>query len=215
MDDYINAKTRMLCRRRVVNTYFGNDSTPKMDHLKCDTVTQTGCQRCQPTDPDTYPCCDRCKLDLAARFDVVREKIPRGPQKSNLKPFTMTPADEALQKRLTSWRHKYGIKCFSRSLIREHGDILFMSDIVLSRIVDAAHYQKLPTVEHLLKELPWNKDYIQEFGSKLLQIIHKDAPVAVASTPASGPGPLTGSELAPTPAVVKVFKPRSCGKCGH
>ncbi|KAH9032209.1 hypothetical protein EDB84DRAFT_1270764, partial [Lactarius hengduanensis] len=107
------------------------------------------------------------------------------------------------------------------------GSQFIMTDEVLERIVDLAHYEQIDDLATLQSQVSWRN--CDRWGPDILVIVKAHAPpVATPSRatlrPAENlPGPSTGHQPSPTPgsvgAVASGSKPRAksryrCGSCG-
>ncbi|KAG6808474.1 hypothetical protein H0H92_004013 [Tricholoma furcatifolium] len=178
MDDYINAPGCIKCRRTIPRLYFGNDKTPTNDHLLCDPSQPTGCTRCAPR--ATTICCDLCHPSFFKQFTVTAESQTRAPSKSHIKRCdSMDSVSLDLTSDLRSWRQRAAITKFGTMSVRRFGAKLLMSDQTLDRLVLCARASKLATMDHLLKETSWKKDWVDEFGEEILRIVHRRIPQAL------------------------------------
>ncbi|RDB20670.1 ATP-dependent DNA helicase RecQ [Hypsizygus marmoreus] len=206
MDDFINAHVCIHCRRTVPQLYFGNDHTPTNQHILCDSTTEAGCSRCAPK--VAIICCDLCDPEHFKQYIVPFEKQTRSSAKSNIKPFEMTPADHNLKTALFDWRRQHAVAKFGQVVVRRLGAKMLISDKIVERLVICAHAQKLPTVNDIVKETGWKRDWADELGESLLAVIHSYFPPPAAASSSSAPG---------VEQVMK-RKPPKCSKCkaeGH
>jgi hypothetical protein len=79
------------------------------------------------------------------------------PQKSNIKPFPMMTVDKALKTALYDWRNRTAPLEFRPSILKTLGSKVFISDQIISRIVECAHAGKITTTAELIKETGWRK----------------------------------------------------------
>ncbi|KII90675.1 hypothetical protein PLICRDRAFT_697180 [Plicaturopsis crispa FD-325 SS-3] len=233
IDDMINAGTRpgLHCSRLPAMLYFENDTTVS-DHLECDPNTPGGCRRCRVV-PSTV-CCDLCNpahFTDFARVDL--EKPKQAPNRSRIdRNYTASAHDMALRDDLNEFREEQTITRFGRAHFRNLGPGEIMSDEVLKDIVDFAHHQKIATKEELEKETKWQR--VEEYGSKVLQLIARHCTVPPPPPPhstsaSSSHTPLqprravtnngppmdhTGAELTPAKAK-RVHSCKACGASGH
>jgi hypothetical protein len=169
-----------------------------MDHHKlCDDTKAAGCDRCRPLTSTT--CCDLCDPEEFEKYNIdVPEKVPKISSKSRIKPFDMTPKDTGFKQALQNWREKTAVTKFRASTIRTLGVRIFMSEQVLTRIVECAHYNKILTVEDLSKETIWDKERVTQYGEEIVNMIFFHYP----------PAPVLEREESSTRKRVK------CGACG-
>ncbi|KAF7347029.1 ATP-dependent DNA helicase RecQ [Mycena venus] len=100
---------------------------------------------------------------------------------------------------------------------RKHGAGAIMSDDVLDRIADCAHFHKIQTTADLLKETSWHR--VVEDGAKVLSLIlqHHPIPLPPPLPLLSIPGTPLRTITAfnnPSPASSSTPKNRKCSKCG-
>ena len=174
------------------------------DYYKlCDTTNEAGCDRCRPR--VSMICCDICHPEEFAKYHVsIPEKGQKMAAKSHIKAFDMTSKDKELKNAIENWCYEKALSKFRSTTIRTLGVRIFMSDQVISRIVGCAHYHKISTVDHLLKETDWTKERVSEYGEDILSLIYQHSPPA--SETEVGPGPFRKR------AQVKC---RACQEFGH
>ena len=179
----------------------------KDDHLHCDTTLSEGCTRCCPKSFSI--CCDLCNPEA---FQYLNFKIvPREKQsgKSQIKGFKMNETSKQLQINLFDWRDEKAITKFPQAHVIDFGGGLLLSDQHIQRILQCASSHKLSTIEALLKETHWRKDWADELGESLLSVIHKHYPPP--SLPSISTERTTGPSRGPR-------GPMKCSKCheiGH
>jgi len=108
----------------------------------------------------------------------------------------MTTTDRKLQHALFDWREEHASSKFRPAVLESFGAGLFLSDDIITRIVDCAHVSKLHTVSQLIKETRWQEDFATEFGESLLSVVH-------LHYPQPPPGPTTTVVPPSAPAVVE------------
>ncbi|OBZ77631.1 ATP-dependent DNA helicase RecQ [Grifola frondosa] len=138
--------------------------------------------------------------------------IKRGKNKIKMASYTMNDADLRLKKSLKAWREK--------QMEEEEldGDDFFgpqylLSDRLLTRIVDLAHFSKLSTVQILQEQTDWC--HASKYGPRILELVRLHIPAPVLPSPfTSAPLPpiASGSASSTPPSVTKAS--RKCGKCG-
>lgn len=100
--------------------------------------------------------------------------------------------DNSLKTALFDWRHHHAVVKFGNLVVRRLGAKLLISDEIIERLVTCAHSEiRLSTVEHLITETKWRKDWAEEFGESLLKVIHSHFPQLKAlaiATPTSDTG---------------------------
>jgi hypothetical protein len=140
-------------------------------------------------------------------YCVDPKKGQRGPSKSTMDVLNPTPKDLALKTALKDWRQSTAFLKFRPATIRNLGVRILMTDVVLNRIVDCAHFGKLTAVEQLLKETTWPRERIQEFGETIITLINDHHPPAPANTALSVEG-----DAQPKRSIVRCS---ACGVVGH
>jgi hypothetical protein len=93
----------------------------------------------------------------------------------------------------------------------------FMSDAILDRIVDLAHYQVIKTVAALRDQITWG--YLDTCAAKILELVIQHCPPPVASSPFTT-APLqrssnvSNSGNTPASASTHTAAKRKCMLCG-
>jgi hypothetical protein len=187
------------------------------DHLRCDDSTPDGCPRCKPKVHDI--CCDLCHPAAFEKFKApIVLKPAKQPSKSHIKPYTMTLKDHDLQDALFDWRDVKALLKFKPAIVENFGPGLFISDDIITRIVDCAQTGKILTVTQLIKETSWRDDWAKEFGSSLLLLIHEHYPPP-APPASSSTSTMEGTTLADAqPPAPRKRAPQRCSACqelGH
>ncbi|KAJ7731383.1 hypothetical protein B0H16DRAFT_1772954 [Mycena metata] len=219
LDDFINAATRQPgkgCHREPATIFFGNDNTVST-HIECKPDVDGGCTRCKMA-PSTI-CCELCTpVDFVdfARVDVAKPK--QQPSRSRIADYKAGPADLALRHALHLLRKERTKEVLGAFSFRKHGAGAIMSDEVLDRIADCAHFHKIKTMADLVKETHWHR--AADDGAKVLALISEHIPIPPPPPSIPTPTPLragTSSNTA-SPAALTTPKNRTCGKCrqpGH
>lgn len=100
------------------------------------------------------------------------------------KPYKTSEKEAALKTALRAWQNE---ECEKSSQFHDNEFFrpqLLMTDIVLQRIIDLAHYVKLPNISALAAQTHWH--YTKQYSGALLAIINKYCP----QTPSeANPGP--------------------------
>ncbi|KAJ6562922.1 hypothetical protein B0H10DRAFT_2116636, partial [Mycena sp. CBHHK59/15] len=221
LDDFINASTRQPrkpCYREPATIFFGNDNTVST-HLECRPDIPGGCPRCKMT--DSKVCCELCSPDDFVDFahvDIAKPK--QQPSRSRIAAFKARPVDMALKNDLHLFRKERTIAVISRASFRNHGAGAIMSDEVLDRIVECAHFGKIQTTADLVKETHWHR--AAEDGAKILALIGQHHPIPVPPLTAPFNSPLRATTISnipvptmPGPSTPKNRKCRKCGLFGH
>lgn len=157
-------------------------------------------------------CCDACfpkVVSLSEPLTEPQSKQPRSQRKFTIKPYTTSASEGQLKQALFEWRQE----AFGASLYRGNtffGPLLLMTDIILQRIVDLAHYAKLPDVSSLAFQTKWR--YTKTYGAAILEVVHQYCPQNMPTRPQrpleSDPASQTG--LSQPSASTKIRQCRSC-----
>jgi hypothetical protein len=137
---------------------------------------------------------------------VDPKKVQRGQSKSTLGAFDSTSKHLTLKTALKDWRQSTALIKFHPATIRNLGVRILMTDVVLYRIADCAHYGKLATVDQFLKETTWPNERVQEYGQAIIALIREHYPLA-AEIPAAMEG--DGQQKRST------VRCSACGVLGH
>ncbi|KAG1888914.1 uncharacterized protein F5891DRAFT_966066 [Suillus fuscotomentosus] len=222
MDLLINANYHGVgCRRKVFNIQFDNGSADS-SHLICDPSDEEGCSRCAPT--NSKVCCDIHHPLAFSSFDpIVAYQPPRLPMRSRLAKYTMESQEHKLCKALEDWRDQKTVEIYGRSHLIDLGPTVVMGDMVLDRIVDCAHFQKIKVAKDLRKETHWSVN--DDLAKEVIAIIHCIIPISLYTTAPLQQCPLSTIVHAPNSRLVasngppadvkKVQKCSACGQTGH
>ena len=96
---------------------------------------------------------------------------PWVPAKSNIKAFQMTSANNTLQHVLFSWREENASQKFPKAIVHDQGSTIFLSDEIVTCIIECVHAGKVGMKADLLKETKWRQDWVEEFGDALLNLV--------------------------------------------
>jgi hypothetical protein len=130
------------------------------------------------------------------------------------KSYNRGTAEESLRKALISLR---------RDLAKDEALMLtakaFMSDTILDRIVDLAHYQLIKTVATLHEQITWG--YLDTCAGRILELVTQHCPPPIMSSPFTT-APLQRSSNSsnsanthtPTGASTHTAAKRKCMLCG-
>ncbi|KAG2029679.1 hypothetical protein BDR03DRAFT_1018079 [Suillus americanus] len=101
--------------------------------------------------------------------------------KYKIKPYEMTDAKRRLQQELIKWRDS---KIIKEDLDADDffGPQMIMSNKILNRIVDLAHYHKILSTASLFEQTSWC--YSSEYGQSILDIILTCIPLPIVQPPA-------------------------------
>jgi hypothetical protein len=122
----------------------------------------------------------RCNIRSPGHFifpveEPTTNKPPKVPCKHMPKSYKQGAAEESLHKALIS------LRC---DLAKDEVLMLtakaFMSDRILDRIVDLAHYQLIKTIASLHEQITWR--YLNTCTSRILELITQHCPPPVASS---------------------------------
>ncbi|KAK7015675.1 hypothetical protein R3P38DRAFT_2543472, partial [Favolaschia claudopus] len=200
MDDLINAGSetrRIKCFRVPFRLYFSSDKSTS-DHSNC--VANT-----------PRVCCELCNPAYFESFATVDlPKPPPVPHKSRIAKYESEARDMKLGDALHEFRRDATRRKFSRAVLKNSGPGVVMSNEVLQRIVDCAHWYKVQTIEHLEKETRWAG--AAEFGADVLALIDTYSPRPVAPQPDSTP--LATHDSNGASSSVGTLRSRKCSKCG-
>ncbi|KAF8220701.1 hypothetical protein L208DRAFT_1062421, partial [Tricholoma matsutake] len=151
-------------------------------HLLCDSTTPSGCTRCAPK--DCIICCNLCDPGFFEHYHIPLTKQTQIPAKSHTKTFKMTATSNNLKMEIFDWRRRHATEKFRNLVVHRLGAKLLISDEIVEHFIACAHSQtRLLTIEHLIMETKWRRDWAEELGESL-KIIHSHFPqlVIAAST---------------------------------
>ncbi|KAF7964920.1 hypothetical protein HWV62_1645 [Athelia sp. TMB] len=183
LDDFINAGTReeVRCRHQPVKLYFdGPIKIPGQLFNHARTLTRT-------LTPFSCPLPLRHFNTHWLLTLLPPQKISRAANRSTIPAYEATKMDVDLKMELRVWRREQATAILGRMKVRKWGDILFMSDEIIQRLVDCAHENKISSAEHIAKETRWRQEYLDQCGTSLLAIItrYSALPTAPPIPPAS------------------------------
>ena len=189
------------------------------DHLLCDSTTSSGCTCCAPK--VCVICCDLCDPVFFEQYRVPLIKQTRISAKSRTKPFEMTATSNNLKTAIFDWRRRHAIEKFGNLVVRRLGAKLLISDEIVERLIACAHsHSRLSTIEHLITETKWRRDWAEELGESLLEIVHSHfpSPQLAIATSTSDMTPLADVVQLPDQNVNNSKRKSRCSKCkaeGH
>jgi len=128
----------------------------------------------------------------------------------------MTSKHHQLQDALFDWRDLTAPVKFKPAIIENFGPGIFISDDIITRIVDCAQVGKLDSVPRLVKETSWRDDWAKEFGPSLLRVVHKYYPVL--AVPPQAASTADGSTADARESAPRKRAPQRCSACqelGH
>lgn len=178
-------------------------------------------------------CCDICNpAALQSRlFPSLPLPSTRAKHKFTIKPYEMTTRGHDLHQELLHWRD---FKVLEEDLDGDNffGPQIIMSNKILDRIIDLAHYSKIISTTALFEQTHWC--YADLYGPEILKIIKtciplpcppSPKPVASVSVPVLGSSSIVNQHsLAPNPQSIEaagsvdvpsVKRPRKCSACGN
>lgn len=100
----------------------------------------------------------------------------------------------SLRDALDEFREEMTVKLEGRAVLQDYGASVFMTDQVLERIVDCAHYEKIVTIEQLARETRWV--HASEHGAAVLALIQAHIPLATEAV-TTRPNPFVSTHFAP------------------
>ncbi|KAJ7721901.1 P-loop containing nucleoside triphosphate hydrolase protein [Mycena metata] len=222
MDDMINAgsdrRRHIKCYRVPARLYFGSDKTVS-DHRECRPDLPDGCPRCAAQTPPI--CCELCTPAHFANFAHVDLPLKGqvAPSRSRLAEYKADALDMKLRDVLHQFRRDKTTTKFGRIVLKNSGPGMVMSNEVLQRIVDCAHFHKIRSTEQLARETRWAS--AGEFGAEVLALILEHRPPPVEAPPAP-PVLVTVTPLGPSATNAETtgrsVRVRKCNKCrtpGH
>jgi len=160
----------------VPEVYFGNDRTCEFhylfvymslmsqsalnNHLLCDSTTLSGCIRCTPK--DCVICCDLCDPGFFKQYHIPLTKQTRIPAKSCAKTFKMTATSNNLKTAILDWWHRHATEKFGNIVVCQLGAKLLISNEIVECLIVCVHSQTwLSTIEHLITETKWRRDWAE------------------------------------------------------
>ncbi|KAF8977155.1 hypothetical protein BDQ17DRAFT_1440774 [Cyathus striatus] len=84
---------------------------------------------------------------------------------------TLEPPQRALLESLITWRREKATEKFGAAAVHTYGSRLLLADSQLSRIVDCAQTHKILSIEQLVQETRWRREWAEEYGQSILSII--------------------------------------------
>jgi hypothetical protein len=154
-------------------------------------------------------------------FAPVEARIRAEPasRRSRPKDYKHDHKDKALRDALHQYRQRRTLEKFGSPALYDIGPHLFMTDEVMDRITDCAHYDMITDGERLQRETRWV--WAAEDIEEILGIIRRFSP-RIAPPPLTVSTPLQprrqGGANAASPTVAKPKRPVHCSTCkqqGH
>ncbi|KAI0090787.1 P-loop containing nucleoside triphosphate hydrolase protein [Irpex rosettiformis] len=203
-----NLAAEQHCRRWHVNKYYANHLAPR-DSKLC-------CERCEVKPPTI--CCDICHPAQVVSLIPLRNDNPpsrtRKPRRFNIKNFTMSTSDKALQKALFQWRDAMAKEKFEE--YEEYGGDILMHYRIVDRVVELSQANKLESVKSLQDQTGWA--WAPEYGEQVLELVQKHSAMSAQQVAASS------SSTHQRPQHKDTAQPRQsrasptcsiCGETGH
>jgi hypothetical protein len=91
----------------------------------------------------------------------------------------MGPKEHELCELLEDWREEKMAEKYGCSYLIDIGPSIIMSDLILDRLVNCTHHEKIKTIENFHKETHWPAT--DKYGPEVLAIIHHIISVKVVS----------------------------------
>jgi hypothetical protein len=131
----------------------------------------------------------------------------------------MTATSNNLKTAIFDWWRRHAIEKFGNLVVRRLGAKLLISDEIVEPLIACAHSQtRLSTIEHLITETKWRRDWAEELDESLLKIIHSYFPQLAIATSPSDMTPLADVVQLPDQNVNNGKRKSRCSKCkaeGH
>ncbi|KAJ7182546.1 hypothetical protein C8R43DRAFT_829069, partial [Mycena crocata] len=128
-----------------------------------------GCPRCVAQTPRI--CCELCNpqfLEMFGRVDLpLREQA--APRRSRIASYHTDALDMNLRDVLHGFRCTTTVPKFGCIVLKNSGPSIVMSNEVLQRIIDCAHFFKISSTEQLARETQWAG--VTEFGTEVVDLI--------------------------------------------
>ncbi|KAF8985861.1 hypothetical protein BDQ17DRAFT_1172431, partial [Cyathus striatus] len=86
-----------------------------------------------------------------------------------------------LRQALWNWREEAATIKFGSEMVRTFGPYLLMPDETIERIIACGQVFKVKSASHLTKETSWLKEWVVEFGTDILAIVHAYFPLPTSS----------------------------------
>ena len=192
------------------------------DHKECRPDLPDGCPRCAYTTSDI--CCEICSPEAFMLLTPVstpaRQKQASGLGRSRInKDYERDQQDRQLASALHEFRQRKTLERFGAGGLRQMGAGLIMTDDVLARIVDCAHFNKIRNQDTLAKETRWI--WVNTYAIDVLEII-QGFPARLTQQQLTTTTPLQPRQkpapAASSPVVEKVRRRNKCSACnseGH
>ncbi|EGO01419.1 hypothetical protein SERLA73DRAFT_70610 [Serpula lacrymans var. lacrymans S7.3] len=155
------------------------------------------------------------KLELDPTLDYLINADVQPGLKCRRKVFDLYFDNKAAEE----WREMKTLQVYGAAYLSSIGPCLIMTDNIVDRIVECAHYHKIKDLSKLKKETKWIQS--EKYGAEVIALIQCHAPWPVgataspfASTPLR-PSASTGSISTTTPVLPRKNKCGACGLEGH
>ena len=210
---------------RAVPIYFASVADylclPKSasDHLQCRPEDPGGCPRCVYL--PAVVCCEMCTPSAFVDFAPVdpHQRPAVAPHRSRVVDYKADEQDKALRMALHDYHkckteQKYGLPA-----LYDIGPSLYMTNDVLDRITDCAHFNKIQNGEDLRRETRWT--WVNEDVDEMLEIIRR-FPQKSSAVPLTTTTPLQPRPAPPQPLLsgspIATKRRNRCSSCkqeGH
>jgi hypothetical protein len=141
--------------------------------------------RCKPRSP-TLGFALRHPNAFAMPVPTTIDKAARA--LSNSRPVTAaapTDTSRKLQMALFDWRDQNACLIFTSAVLTDMGSYIFLSDQIISTIVECARADRIGTVALLYKETRWRKPWMDEFGESILSVVRSFYPPTLPTATAA------------------------------
>ncbi|KAF8194510.1 hypothetical protein BJ912DRAFT_175127 [Pholiota molesta] len=113
------------------------------------------------------------------------EKVAPVPSKSDINAVAPTETSRKLQMALFDWREQNACLKFSPAHLQNMGSYIFLSNQIISAIVECARDDRIGTVALLYKETRWRKEWMDEFGESILSVVRSFYPPTLPTATAA------------------------------
>ncbi|KAI6113967.1 hypothetical protein EDD16DRAFT_1472096, partial [Pisolithus croceorrhizus] len=225
MDYLINANSQgVMCRRVIVETFFGSNPDKDVNHTMCDPSHPQGCVQCVLT--MLLVCCDLHNPTAFSFLNILPSVTIKNTAHSHLSKYTMDERELALCDTLEDWREAKAVTKLGSTHVMDFGTGFIFPSPMIDCIVNSTHHLKLWMINDLRKETHWSG--VGLYSIEVLAIVHHIIPQpsdmpALVRMPVPACAALQLCPQVQLPAVVastftsKVRKNRclACGLSGH
>ncbi|KXN90927.1 ATP-dependent DNA helicase Q-like 4B [Leucoagaricus sp. SymC.cos] len=161
LDHFINIPKEFSCRRKLLNIASGNSDRLTGDNPSvCNPELSGGCERCRAK--PVGACCDLCNPDYFKKYFIkyVKPKVVRRSALKALPPdVKLSKGYRTLQDNLYTWREMNAPKKLTPYIIAFFGTQYLLPEDTIDCIIHCAYHRKILSVEQLVKETQWRKDW--------------------------------------------------------